>query len=336
MKTIMPHTIKFDFLPVGYATAAAKAGDGFVSVAPIEFTSTEDGQRFIKVLESFGDHVLRLLADQCRVTVLRSQVDHLLAIVNRDQKATVYLNELPLAMTIRALRPIRPGEPVAKDDIADIKRLDLGDVTVPPDAGILFLFSVGWRKAVFYDFGPLNPNADIRRAFDCSIVFAQLYAHLLFQERFSILESEWESLFLAKLFPFAGLRNETIDTILAHLRAGWDLSELSDTIVTGVRRRLPGFLEGWRKHPVFVPHVPILERAAERFGEDDYISCVGLMVPRIEGILRSHHVDIGRRDSPRQSNLAESAVAPEIAAEGCLLLPDKFKEYRHSSMIIGF
>jgi len=36
---------------------------------------------------------------------------------------------------------------------------------------------------------------------------------LLFQERFSILESEWESLFRAKLFPFAGLRNETIDAI---------------------------------------------------------------------------------------------------------------------------
>jgi hypothetical protein len=82
-------------------------------------------------------------------------------------------------MMIRSLRPITPGEPVAKNDIADIERVDFaGDVVIPPDCGVLFVFSVGWRKAVFYDFGPLNPNQDVRRAFDCSKVFAQLYAHL--------------------------------------------------------------------------------------------------------------------------------------------------------------
>jgi hypothetical protein len=312
---------------MGHAAEAAKAGDSFVLVAPMEFVSSEDGQRLIKVLEVFVDHVLRLLAAQCGVTVWRSQVDHLLAIVNRDRTATVYLNELPQRVGIQALRPIKPGEPVAKNDIADIERVDLGGVTVPSDSGMLFFFSVGWRRAVFYDFGPLNPNEEVRRTFDCPVVLAQLYARVLFQERFGILESEWESLFAAKLFPFVGLRNETIDAILSHLRFGWDLSVLSDAIVAETRQRLPCFLESWRRHPVFIPHISFLERAAERFGENDYLSCVGLLVPRVEGILRSHHVDIGRKDQPGQTNLADSAVASKIAVEGCLLLPERFKEY---------
>jgi hypothetical protein len=204
--------------------------------------------------------------------------------------------------------------------------MDVGDVTIPPDSGILFLFSVGWRKAVFYDFGPLNPNADVRRAFDCGTVFAHLYAQVLFQERFSILEAEWDALFRAKLFPFAGLRNETIEKVLGHLRAGWDLTDLSDAIVTEIRQRLQGFLDSWHKHPAFAPHIQFLERAVDRFGADDYISCTAILLPRIEGILRTHHIDIGRTDSPGQSNLADSAVTSKTEG-GLLLLPDRFKDY---------
>ena len=158
----MPYTIRFALLPMGHAAGAAKDGES-VSVQPTDFTSTEDGQRFIKSLEAFPNDVLQLLSQQCGVAVSPSQVDNLLVIVNKDLTATVYLNEVRQVLRVRASRTINAGEPVAKNDIADIDRMELGDISIAPEAGVLFLFSVGWRKGLFYDFAPLNPITVVRR-----------------------------------------------------------------------------------------------------------------------------------------------------------------------------
>src|SRR5262249_49992100 len=145
----------------------------------------------------------------------------------RDQTATIYVNELPMRVLIRANRHIGPGQAVGKDDIADIKEVDLGGVVVPDDAGVLLVFSEGWRKGLYYDLAPILDGTSGPRMTNLRALFAQFYTYLLFQERFRILEPEWEKLFASKWFPFIGLSNEMIERLLCHLRAGWDLDELA-------------------------------------------------------------------------------------------------------------
>lgn len=332
----MPFTIRFSKLPVGYAASTAKATDDTVSVQFTGFSSTEDGQRFVKLLEGLPNDVLELLKKQCTMSILPSQVDHLLVVVNRDHTATVYLNELQLRVKARASREIKVGEPVMKNDIMDIDRLELGNVAIPAEAGVLYLFSVGWRKGLFYDFAPLRPEAENDQSFDCPTILGQVYAYVLFQERFSILESEWDSLFRGKLFPFAGLLGTTIEKMLTHVRNGWDLNELSGSIVTEVRRNLPAFLRSWHRHPAFTPHIGVLECAAQRFEDEDWMSSVSLLLPRIEGVLRTHHINIGRTGNASQKNLVKSA-AESIAATGrWLLLPDMFRKYLDRIYFAGF
>ncbi len=211
---IMPHEIVFDFLPQGHATAAVK-GPGIVPVRFVEFVSSEDGQELIQRLEGLPTEIIHRVGGTPPISP--STIDHLLAVIRRDRTATIYLNELPIILAIRVARDVQKGESIAKNDIVDIAEMDFGGITVPEDAGVAFVFSVGWRKGFFYDLGPLLP-AGSPRPFDARAVFGQLYAHLLFQERFSILESEWQALFRAKWFPFVGLRNETIAQMLRHLR----------------------------------------------------------------------------------------------------------------------
>jgi DNA-binding NtrC family response regulator len=47
-------------------------------------------------------------------------------------------------------------EAVCLDDIADMRRLALQNLVIPKCAGVIFLFSVGWRKGYFYDLRPLR------------------------------------------------------------------------------------------------------------------------------------------------------------------------------------
>ena len=307
--------------PAGFALEAAKESE-LVKLVYREFTSTEDGQHFIHRLEGLANSILERMPSQ----IMPSQVDHMLVIYERDGKANVSVNELELRTLIKAKRSVEAGEYIFKDDLVDIKSLDFG-VSIPNDAGFLFIFSVGWRKGLFYDFGPIcGPYAQVRK-YDVAAVLAQYYCHVLFQERFSVTDTEWASLFSFQWFLFVGLRDSTIDTLISHIRSGWDPDEKLDEIVAEVKERVPQMLNSWRKHSGFQPHIDILEHALDRFQNDDHISCTGLLFPRIEGIMQTNHSNRGIQKRPSQKNLAESALANKLKPDISLLLPQRFYDY---------
>ena len=258
----------------------------------------------------------------------------MLAICRRDGKVDVYVNELDLRLNVRSARSIEAGEYISKDDIADMESVELG-VQISDDAGFLFVFSVGWRKGLFFDFGPILPDPQLRQ-YDIASALGQMYGQMLFQERLSISDAEWDALFSTKWFPFVGLSNEKIDALISHIRSGWDPDENLDDIVAETKSRVPQMLESWRKHPSFLPHFDLLERAVERFQNDDPVSCTALLFPRIEGILRTHHSIFDTQQPPRPENLTELAVAAKIENDKCLLLPRRFAAYLQDVYFANF
>src|SRR5262245_3772274 len=126
----MPYEITLDCMPGGYSVNAARDGEE-VLVERREFISSEDGQDFITKLEGLPDDLLRRLPPSPRVSP--SQVDHLLAIIRRDKTATVYVNEQPFIVQVRAGRDIEAGTPVVKDDIGDVTALAWADPSMPAD-----------------------------------------------------------------------------------------------------------------------------------------------------------------------------------------------------------
>jgi hypothetical protein len=72
-----------------------------------------------------------------------------------------------------------------------------------------------------------------------------------------------------------------------------------------------------------------------RFGDGDYISCVAILYPRIEGILRKVHQLTGSTQHPSQSALSRSATA-HVGNPMSLLLPKKFQDYLKRVYFAGF
>lgn len=317
----MPVEIDLGMPPAGYAVTSARASET-VSVQFREFTSTEDGQHFIQRLEGVPNDILQKLP----APIPASRVDHMLALCRRDGSATVYLNELELQASVRASRPIEEGEAVTRDDFVDVERLELG-VKIPKDVGALFVFSVGWRKGLFYDFGPVGGPSPRPREGDIAAILGRCYCHVLFQERFGISDTEWRDLFEAHWFPFTALRAATIDKLLGHVRSGWEPDELLDDIVVEVKGNVPRMLQGWRNHSSFKPHLDIIERAVDGFqNDDDYIGCAGLLYPRIKEIRRTH-LDATTRSQETQKAPAQPALVAKLEKEESPLLPRRFQHY---------
>jgi Domain of unknown function (DUF4263) len=84
-----------------------------------------------------------------------SQVRHLVVIVRQDLSATAYINELRLLANVKVNRAVVIGEPAYAKDIAEIREVSLG-IDVPDDAGVVVVTSIGWRRSVYFDFGPFT------------------------------------------------------------------------------------------------------------------------------------------------------------------------------------
>lgn len=316
----MPFEITLGQPPAGYAVTSAHQGEN-VEVVYREFTSTEDGQYFIWRLEGFPSHLIELAPFPTKL----SQVDSLLAIIRLDGATTVYLNELPLVVTARSTGPVEAGSAVHKDDIADIEEVQLG-VDIPEGAGFMYLFSVGWRKGLFYDYGPLGPGREPRQ-YDVAPTLGSAVAHVFFQERFAITEEEWHALFHQQWFPFVGLRNQTIAGLLNCMRSGWAFDDMLDDIVNEVVGRAGDMLNSWRNHRILAQHIEILDHAVNRFLDNDPMSCSALLFPRIEGILRTYREQVANPEDNTKHGLTELAVHARIENDGSLLLPQRFKRY---------
>lgn len=286
------------------------------------YVSTDDGERFIARVEAIVDGVLQHLPVGKRIPP--SQIDHVLAVLRRDGTATVYMNELRFTAMVRAVRGIAARSLVTKDDIVEIDRLEFDGVEIPDDCGIVFLMSVGWRKGLFYDFGPLHPGPR-PRSFNPLVAFGQVQAHLLFQERHRITDQAWENLFREGWYPFLALGCDLIQELVSHAEAGWDLGEFVEKARARILPLLSSWMEMWRKHPAFAPHIDLLGTALDHFIKGEYAACVALAYPRIEGLLRSYFRFIKNPGKPTDAKMLEAATAdtPDMS----IVIPHRFVEY---------
>lgn len=331
----MPFQIQFKNLPAGYALSPGKSGEK-IGVIRMEFCSSEDGDHFIRRLEGFPDNIISMLPEDSRPKP--SSIDHLLAIIRRDKTATVYVNELKILMQAQAKRDVKKGDPILKDDIADIQAVRFEDVDIPDDAGIVFLFSVGWRKGLFFDVAAIQQGSAETRPYDLSILLGQYYAYLLFQDFLKIPESAWKRLFSQGWFPFVSLKSETVQELVNFSKTGWDIDEVLGRISSEVRQELPVWFEKWEKGKYFTEHIDVLKVAVDRFIASDYVSAVAILYPRIEGVMRSYHTSVAPSSPKTQSGLVHTSLSSVNAKlrPKILLLPEKFKTYLNDIYFANF
>jgi hypothetical protein len=255
----------------------------------------------------------------------------MVVLVHLDGRVEIWINEPGLGAKMMVKRDVAAGEPVMHDDIADIAALEPIGLVFPPDAGYVVLFSVGWRKGLAFDFGPLIPPehfpADMARSIgDVPTLLAGLYTYLLFRNRFIMTEDEWGRFFRERWFPFAGLPSGLIDAMNQHAREGWPIDELLPKVLDAARGGLLQTKALVASGPLFERHRKVLGDALNAFERGEYpLACAGIY-PRVEGILREHHAIRGA-GAAKPNALAGSATERPGTPSFSLLLPLRFKRY---------
>jgi hypothetical protein len=327
----MPYEIQFEHTPMGYAVACSLPTDEHVKVQPIGMATSADGELLSSWLAGLPTDVLNKIS-KIGPQLKPSQVDNLLAIVRADNSAVAYVNELEFIASIRVsperiLDRVEKGDAIFEHDIDDVGGVEIEGIDNPIDAGVILVCSDGWQKGLFFDVTPLTSRGSRKRDFAISTVLGGMFSQFRFQHVFGLTAEDWNALFQSKWFPFSGLRKETLKVLVSAIRCGRNPDELLPKIRSELLTRLPTLLEVWKRNRVFADHIALLERAAERYNAEDYISCTSILVPRIEGLLRTYHNAIQSSERPQQRKLCVSAIAGLANRHNSMLVPLRFQEY---------
>ena len=296
-------------------------------VATRFFLSTEDGQKFVLCTEGVIGGILRELP----IRIPPSQIDHLLAIIRRDGTASVFVNDIPISFMGVPRRDLKAGDGVSIDDLYQINSVTLGDIEIPVDAGVVFLFSLGWRKGLYFDMMPVVDHAIDRSDTNFADLCGQLYSALAFQERLKLSDQDWDALLRREWFPFAGMPLDLLKQVIVHARQNWDESKVVDKCELLLQSHVPAAIQAWSNYPAFLNHSPILQRAWDHFANSDWLSCIALLAPRIEGILRDYLDRVKPATKPTQSELARASMHEHMDSFASVLLPQRFVDYLMSS-----
>lgn len=330
----MPKEIVLDHLPAGYAKHGGRPNEK-IDVVFREFSSTEDGQHFISRVEGTSTAILEKISGHAGVAA--AVTSSLLAIIRPDRSATVYWNEFHPIVQVRAKGKTDKGDLVLLDHIMDIERVLLPEGLVPADAGICYVFSFGWRKGLFFDYGPLLYGENRRaRDYNLGVTLGYCYARVLFQHIFSISVEVWDEMFSQRWFPFSYLSTELVKGMTGRAAEKLPIDDQLDEISAEISKVLPTRLDDWKNDSVVSDHVEVLRHAYERFVADDYISAASILYPRIEGVMRSFGAVENPGSGATQAELAKLAAGSGAIREESLLLPARFEKYLREVYFASF
>ena len=148
----MPIHFKIDERLAGYAAETGKPGEK-LAVCYRELIGPVDALHLKQQL----DNLHGTLFSKIPSLPDPSSINHLLVLIRPDLSCTAYVNELNIIEKVKVNRSIEKGEFIYASDIADVAAVDL-NIEIPPDFGIVFVRSLGWKRSIFFDFGPLLPD----------------------------------------------------------------------------------------------------------------------------------------------------------------------------------
>jgi hypothetical protein len=330
----VPYNIVLDQVPHGIAAANSTGVEGtLIPVAIREFSSSGEGEPFLARLDSLTKPILAKLP----VRVLPSTIDHLVAILRVDNTATVYINECNVFIRARPQQDMQAGQVLYDDAIVDVNSLVFQGVTFPKDAAIIVVFSAGWRKGLFFDLGPVGPDRR-ERDYEVEPLLGSYMAYLYSQTVFSVSDADWDYLIGDRWFPFISLTPALKEKFIAFAKDRTDLNRLLPEVSAHVRGHLGEMVQRWESSQLFAPHISFLKRAAERFEQGDFVSCVAIVYPRIEGLMRTLFIDLQVQNRASQQRLSPTVTSARAAEfhRFTLLLPEAFKKYLTNNYFADF
>lgn len=257
---------------VGLSTGNMNYKTKTVSILPKGCITSEEPYFFVFVKNAMA--VLQL-------SYTNSQINQVLAILDSDGKATIYVDNFPLLKSV-ILNKGKPKLPALVyeseiEDIIDVKfKDDFVDITPNDGSKVLCLIREGFAFILFWDFTGTLKQSDFcsTLAAKCSMLtFPSAYDFYNKKSFLKFIKYGW--------YPFAGLTEGELRYLVT--RGGQPTKLWLKKLLP--QARLDNMLDMWLQKETFKQKEPILRSAINNFLKGDHIASIKILVTEIEGLI---------------------------------------------------
>lgn len=231
---------------------------------------------------------------------------------------------------------VSKGDPVSYSQIADIRRITLPDVNISARETIVFFFTHYWRHVLYFDFGCVNDKNYNLSLEDLEKNLAQCYLDLWFPTYFReddvttrLRESGW--------FSFIALGGQLYEQIYSVFKNEENPESKEWVVVDKMdAQKFRNLSDHWYNKDAIASRKEFFDTAIERFEAGDFISCIKILYPEIEGVLRELYLpqsgQPGFKDLIKRLKNEVESHAPIWS----LFRQDEFLEYLTKWFFKGF
>lgn len=300
----MPYTIKLKNPLAGISSGTYESGENGSFIVE-QFLTDSDGEAFYRAIGEMERIFLQPFIES-RHDV--SQISQCLILFDGNE-ATIYINELKQYAEMIATRAIKKGEPVTFEDCVGVSSLSFPDISIPIDKSIIFFFSVGWKRGMYFDFRPNHPDEPTQLV-DIEYKLGMYCERLMYSHIFKYGDEVWGKAYNLGWFPFISLLGDGQKLLIFLLNR---ISENKST--ENAEKRLIDFYDETRlntilkrilEHPLIERHHKFIKVGITDYlqgGEENYIRAGSALFPRIEGILRDIYNPL---KEPKQNEMSEN------------------------------
>ncbi len=275
--------------------------------------------------------------------ILVNSIYQFLVIIHDNLTADVYYNEIPIKILMLSKRPLKKGEMVFSNDIADIKDLVFENIKIAETDKIIYCFKVGWKFGLYFDLHRENNPLIIKKA---QLELGAMYRYLSFQYVYDIIDSElnFDALLSDGWFPFIELLGSEFKEISEAYKIEPPSFERANSIVEKFNKERIGKISlKWWKNPIFSEKKLIIETALNAYvqnSKEGFITCIKIVLTELEGILR-HNLfnETGQGKGVHVRDLLNHILdkgKDKTRSELSLFLPRYFLKYLEKSVFAQF
>lgn len=334
------YSYKFKIMDMpSIGVALSEAENNKVKVLQRGFLLEHDSNIFSTALSEFQKLYLNHFFNEMNIDM--SGIGNFVIQISPDNEVHVEINT-PLKGSILAKGPskqkIKKGDPVTKNQIADIKELEMPYIEIKENWGKIVFFSVNSKRGLYLDLTPLDVNSDFF-SYPLEKPLAQLYTYLTFPELIETFPKIQKKLIKRGWFPFIHLLGTDFERLSSAIEKKLKIDEIEKEIIDSFDDEyILSLVDEWMKNPLFQTHKShedIIRRGIDRYLNNDYISAIHILIPRIEGLLRYLYAETSSKNASF-SDLREMLKNIGSKKDSNLILPFDFDEYLKSFYFKGF
>lgn len=250
---------------------------------------------YVKVkdsLTSLDDSFYPAAENLCKlINCTIDNLNNLLIIINKENKARVYKNYFPISSSVILKREINKGDPVFKNDLLNISKISFSDETnnvdINPENGdqIIWICRTGFVFGLYFDLTKKSELEIVKKE------MGQLYQQVLYYDVYKSLNPNIISHYQEYgWFPFIQLIGHDYESLYSifkekktyHIEK-WCEEKFSNERIKTITSR-------WWNNEMFKEKQTPIEEGLECFFENKFAACISTLTPMVEGLVNSYTV----------------------------------------------